>query len=64
MKTQLNETGVYIDDSERAGLHRRKRDKMADKSEKTGRKSCFSSYGHGYCLGYCCSTDGFHIKQQ
>jgi len=34
---------------------------MADKRGKTGGKSCFSDYGHGYRLGYCCSPDEFHV---
>ncbi|MCL2041341.1 MAG: hypothetical protein FWG84_04795 [Bacteroidales bacterium] len=35
--------------------------KWQQKSRKRGRKSCFSDYGHGYRLGYCCSTDEFHV---
>ena len=44
------------------GYNRRKRGEMADKRGKTGGKSCFSDYGHGYRLGYCCSADEFHVK--
>jgi len=35
--------------------------KWQQKREKTGGKSCFSDYGHGYRLGYCCSPDEFHV---